>query len=80
MKLVVEIDNVTSGQAKAFEHLFAVMNMLGRRGCSRTLHLPCDGDGNFRPSITVNGADPELDPERDADTNTMKPIRVGMNW
>jgi hypothetical protein len=57
-RLVVEFNNLTEAQALALEDLFAVWKMLSGMGGSRWTAFMADGDGNFHPSIKVNGRDP----------------------
>lgn len=53
--ITVQIDNLTDAQALAVEDLMATWASLGRAGSSRWTAFYADGDGNFRPRITVNG-------------------------
>lgn len=54
-KITIEIDNLTEAQAIAIEDMLATWVMLGRTGSSRSTSFYADGDGNFRPKITVDG-------------------------
>ena len=54
-KITVEIDGITEPQAIAIEDLFATWVHLGNVGSSRSTSFYADGDGNFRPKITVDG-------------------------
>ena len=53
--LTVVIENVTEAQEIALNDLFATWHMLGNIGSSRWTAFFADGDGDFRPKITVNG-------------------------
>ena len=53
--LTVVIENVTESQEIALNDLFATWQMLGNLGGSRWTGFYADGDGDFRPKITVNG-------------------------
>src|SRR5579863_7579919 len=53
--LTVVIENVTEAQEIALNDLFATWQMLGNLGSSRWTAFFADGDGDFRPRITVNG-------------------------
>ena len=53
--LTVVIENVTESQEIALNDLFATWQMLGNLGGSRWTAFFADGDGDFRPKITVNG-------------------------
>jgi hypothetical protein len=53
--LTVVIENVTEAQEIALNDLFATWQMLGNLGSSRWTAFYADGDGDFRPRITVNG-------------------------
>lgn len=55
MKLTVEIDNLTDAQAEALQEMFSMWMRLGGLGSSRYVAFYADGDGNFRPHVTVNG-------------------------
>lgn len=54
-KLVIEIDNITEAQEIALNDLFATWHNLGDLGSSRWTSFFADGDGDFRPKITING-------------------------
>lgn len=54
-KLNIVIENVTDAQAIAICDLLAVWQQAGSLGCSRWTSLFADGDGNFRPRISVDG-------------------------
>ena len=51
----VRIQNLTRAQLIALEDMFATWVFLGGIGSSRWTRFYADGDGNFRPRITVNG-------------------------
>lgn len=53
--LTVVIENVTEAQEIALGDLFATWATLGSWGSSRWTGFYADGDGDFRPKITVNG-------------------------
>ena len=59
MKVVVEIDNITEAQRIALEDLLATWVRLGSLGASRWTSFFADGDGNFRPKITMDGRAPQ---------------------
>jgi hypothetical protein len=59
-KIVVEIDNLTEAQEVALNDLFATWQQLGGNGSSRWTAFYADGDGDFRPKITINGAAPKF--------------------
>ena len=60
MKMLIEIENLTKAQKIALEDMFATMVNLGNIGGSRWVCFYSDGDGNFRPKITVDGKKPEF--------------------
>ena len=53
--LTIEINNLTEAQAIAIEDMMSTWVSLGNMGSSRWTKFYADGDGNFRPKITVNG-------------------------
>ena len=55
----IEIENLTEAQAIALEDMLATWEWLGGAGASRWTAFFADGDGNFRPKITVDGHKPE---------------------
>lgn len=59
-KIVVEIDNLTEAQEVALNDLFATWQQLGGNGSSRWTAFYADGDGDFRPKITINGEKPKF--------------------
>lgn len=58
--ILVRIDNLTPAQELALCDYFAQWVRLGQVGSSRWTSFYADGDGNFRPKITVNGEKPEF--------------------
>jgi hypothetical protein len=58
--LTVVIENVTEAQEIALNDLFATWQSLGSMGSSRWTAFFADGDGDFRPKITVNGEKPKF--------------------
>jgi hypothetical protein len=54
------IRNLTKPQALAIEEMLAWWQRLGSWGSSRNVTFFADGDGNFRPQITVDGRKPEF--------------------
>ena len=58
-KIAVEIDNLTEAQEIALNDLFATWVTLGSWGSSRWTAFFADGDGDFRPKVTVNGEKPK---------------------
>jgi hypothetical protein len=58
--LNIEISNLTEAQAIALEDMFRQWTYLGNIGASRWTAFFADGDGNFRPHITVNGSEPQF--------------------
>ena len=55
LSILVAIENITDAQKTALIDLFATWQEAGNLGCSRWTGFFADGDGNFRPRITVNG-------------------------
>jgi len=53
--LTVVIENVTEAQEIALNDFFAMWQYLGGMGSSRWTAFYADGDGDFRPKITING-------------------------
>lgn len=62
MRLRIVIDNLTCAQAIALEDMLAAWEWLGSIGASRWTAFYADGDGNFRPKITVDGSRPRFTP------------------
>jgi hypothetical protein len=54
----IEIDNITQEQAFAISDMLALMQDLGKSGASRWIAFYADGDGNFKPQVTVDGESP----------------------
>jgi len=59
MKIKIEIDNLTEGQAIAIEEFFAVWQFLNEKNMSIWTAFFVDCQGKFIPSIKVNGHKPE---------------------
>ena len=74
----IEIKNLTTAQEVALEDMLSVWEYLGSIGSSRWTAFYADGDGNFRPKITVNGKKPEatklIEPREE---RLWKKIKVG---
>lgn len=60
LKMTIEIDNLTEPQKMAIEDLLATWVQLGNLGGSRWTAFYSDGDGDFRPKITVDGNKPKF--------------------
>lgn len=58
-KITVEIDNLTEAQEIALNDFFATWMTLGSWGSSRWTAFFADGDGDFRPKITINSEEPK---------------------
>jgi hypothetical protein len=58
--LTVVLENVTEAQEIALNDLFATWQSLGSVGSSRWTAFFADGDGDFRPKITINGEKPKF--------------------
>lgn len=58
-KVVIEIGNLTEPQVIALEDMLATWVSLGHLGSSRWTAFYADGDGNFRPEISIDGKKPE---------------------
>lgn len=59
-KITIEIDNLTEPQAIAIENLLANWRFMGSAGMSRWTSFYCDGDGDFKPKILIDGRKPEV--------------------
>lgn len=59
-KLTVVFDGLTEAQKQALETMFHEYKYLCSVGSSRYVSFMVDGDGNFRPKITVNGEEPKF--------------------
>jgi hypothetical protein len=57
---VVVIEGLTEAQAIALEDMLATWVSLGSMGASRWTSFFADGDGNFRPRITIDGRKPQF--------------------
>lgn len=53
--LEIEIANLQPYQAEALKNLLYAMDLAGSLGCSRTFKVFVDGDGGFRPAVTIDG-------------------------
>jgi len=64
-KLTVTFENVDQAQAIALKKAFKYMELLGQVGSSRMVSIYSDGDGNFRPKVTIDYPEelPEMDPK-----------------
>lgn len=66
-RMTIVIENLSEPQRLAIEDMLAYWRE-SRRGSSRWMAFFVDGDGNFRPHITVDGREPEhqdrIDPRR----------------
>jgi hypothetical protein len=56
----IKIENLTKAQEIAIENLLANWQFMGKAGVSRWTCFYADGDGNFRPKITIDGKSPEI--------------------
>jgi len=72
--MTVKFENITEAQAITLETMFAVWCRLGRVGSSRWTAFFADGDGNFRPKITIDGKEAEESPLVDVN-NCIEPIK-----
>jgi len=52
-KMTITLDNVSQAQAIALKKMFEYMGFLGRIGSSRLCSFYADGDGDFRPGISI---------------------------
>jgi hypothetical protein len=59
MKLNIEIDNVSEGQAKAIEDMLAVWLLLVEKKKGRWVSMFINGTAGFNPEVTINGNVPE---------------------
>jgi len=53
-KMVITLDNVLPADAIALKKMFKYMQSLGNRGSSRMCSFYADGDGSFRPEVTID--------------------------
>ena len=58
--LTITMATLTEAQEIALNDLFATWQMLGGIGSSRWTGFYADGDGDFRPKITINGEKPKF--------------------
>jgi len=58
-EMTITIDNITVAQKEAIEDMLATWVELGKVGSSRWTAFYADGDGNFRPRISIDGSLPE---------------------
>lgn len=58
--LTITMANLTEAQEIALHDLFATWQSLGGVGSSRWTSFYADGDGDFRPKITINGEKPKF--------------------
>ena len=58
--LTITMENLTEAQVIALNDLFATWQQLGGVGSSRWTAFFADGDGDFRPKITINGEKPKF--------------------
>ena len=58
--LTITMENLTEAQEIALNDLFATWQQLGGVGSSRWTAFYADGDGDFRPKITINGEKPKF--------------------
>jgi hypothetical protein len=59
MKLNIEIDNVSEGQAKAIEDMLAVWLLLVEKQKGRWVSMYINGTAGFNPEVKINSKDPE---------------------
>ena len=59
MKLEIVIENLKEYDAIAIEDMLSFWQFFGGAGMSRTTSFYADGDGSFRPKITINGHKPK---------------------
>lgn len=59
----IEIENVTPEQELAIRDFFANWVLLGERGRSKWTSFYCDGGGDFNPTISIDGVEPEIPKE-----------------
>lgn len=53
--LNVVISNLQPHQVEELKNLLYAMDLAGSLGCSRTFNVGVDGDGSFRPIVTIDG-------------------------
>lgn len=64
VSMLLRVDGLTDAYAEALESLLATMQALGRDGSSRWVALYSDGDGAFRPQVSVSLDGAEFRPAR----------------
>ncbi len=57
--MIIEITNLTEAQKIAIEDMMHTWTALGNLGASRWTAFFADGDGDFRPKITIDGENPK---------------------
>ena len=55
LSLNIKIENIDEATRKDILKLLSFMEWTGTVGASRLVKVYCDGDGHFRPKITVEG-------------------------
>jgi hypothetical protein len=79
--LTITMENLTEAQEIALNDLFATWQQLGSWGSSRDTTFFADGDGDFRPKITINGAKPKFTELIDRDRLwTGDHYRIDFDW
>ena len=53
-KMNITLENVNQAQAIALKKMFKYMEYLGNVGSSRLCSFYADGDGDFRPKVTID--------------------------
>lgn len=76
--LLIKIENLTTAQAVALRKMLMDMEYLGVTGSSRYLAFMADGDGNFRPKVTVavSSGSPPLPDLTHAEYNPLGKLEV----
>lgn len=72
----IVIENITEPQKIALEDIFRTWMSLGERGSSRWTAFYADGDGNFRPKITIDGRQPTYTDLVKAEDKTVNLVHV----
>ena len=70
----VLIDNLTFEQYKMLEIFLEKLQINGHDGHSEDCTLFCDGDGEFRPRIIINGQEGNMDNNDNIDNMYVQPI------
>lgn len=70
----VLIDNLTFEQYKMLEIFLEKLQVNGNDGHSEDCTLFCDGDGEFRPRIIINGEEGNIDNSDNIDNMYVQPI------